>query len=833
MGGEDSIPKFDPEKPEEQIGSRQSQKEVPFATAGSETTLDTEASARAGISVDRVSIGAYGLLRKLGEGGMGQVWLAEQSSPVRRRVALKLIKGGLYDSLVIQRFDSERQSLAVMNHPAIAKIFDAGSTADGQPYFVMEYVDGPSITRYCDNKKLKIRERLELFVDVCEAVQHAHQKAIIHRDLKPSNVLVEEVDGKPVPRIIDFGIAKAISSQAKGNQTLLTKMGALVGTPGFMSPEQADPSVLDVDTRTDVYSLGVILYVLLTGRLPFDPDEWSKRPIDEVLRQLRQEDPPSPSAKLSGEKKAASDSAGKRSSDQKQLVSILRGDLDWITLKALEKDRARRYGAPSELAADIQRYLRNEPVTARPASTFYRMSKYIRRHRVGVSVAVGSAIVLAAFAINQAVQIRRITRERDRVDRVSQFTTDMFRVSDPGEARGNNITVREVLDKSSKDIDKSLEKDPELRARMMYVMGIVYQNLGLYPKAQPLLEQAAKIQRATLGPDNEETLRTISADAGVLSLQGHYPEAERLARESATRARRSRGLRNANTLRSMYSLEVILCAQGKFAEAEPLAREVLETSESLGGPQTPDTINYISGLALTENALERYPEAEKLFRKALKLNSETLGPDHPSTIHSMNNLAVTLSEAGHSDEAEKIVRQVLDTERRVLGPEHPETLSAASNLAIDISNQGRYAEAAQLQRGILETQRRVFGPDHPEPLRTEDSLANSLSELGQYEEAEKLERDTVERLRRTVPDHDPAFSNALYDLGCIYALQGRREEALAYLRQAVENGLSVHSVSHIAEDEDLKSLRGDPRFEALAAEAVKRAAPQQAQPASK
>jgi eukaryotic-like serine/threonine-protein kinase len=291
-------------------------------------------------------IGPYNLLRQLGEGGMGQVWLAEQTSPVKRLVALKLIKGGKYDNHVIFRFESERQSLALMNHPVIAKIFDAGTTADGQPYFVMEYVDGPAFTRYCDNKKLKIRERLQLFIKVCEGFQHAHQKAVIHRDLKPSNVLVEEIDGKPIPRIIDFGIAKAVSSQQNSDQTVFTQMGALIGTPGFMSTEQADPSVLDVDTRTDVYSLGVILYVLLTGTLPFDEDQQRKRPLDEILRQLRQEDPPSPSAKMSAEKKTATDSAAKRSTDRRQLVSALRGDLDWITMKALGKDRARRYGTP-------------------------------------------------------------------------------------------------------------------------------------------------------------------------------------------------------------------------------------------------------------------------------------------------------------------------------------------------------------------------------------------------------------------------------------------------------------------------------------------------------
>jgi serine/threonine protein kinase len=344
MGKENSSPKSDPENPKKSVDAGRSHIGAGGAAAGGETTLDTAGrdAEVVGMAEDRISIGPYVLIKKLGEGGMGQVWLAEQTAPMKRQVALKLIKGGLYDSAVIQRFESERQSLAVMNHPVIAKVFDAGSTKAGQPYFVMEYVNGLPITTYCDTKRLKVRERLELFIKVCEGVQHAHQKAIIHRDLKPSNVLVIEVDEKPVPRIIDFGIAKAISSQKSAEQTMFTRVGALVGTPGFMSPEQADPSVLDVDTRTDVYSLGVTLYVLLTGTLPFDPEQWRNKPFDK-LRQLREEDPPRPSAKLSLEKQVATAAAGRCGTEPGELVALLRGDLDWITMKALERDRARRY----------------------------------------------------------------------------------------------------------------------------------------------------------------------------------------------------------------------------------------------------------------------------------------------------------------------------------------------------------------------------------------------------------------------------------------------------------------------------------------------------------
>jgi non-specific serine/threonine protein kinase/serine/threonine-protein kinase len=676
-----------------------------------------------------------------------------------------------------------------MNHPSIAKVFDAGSTPDGQPYFIMEYVDGPSITKYCDSKKLKIRERLELLIKVCEGVQHAHQKAIIHRDLKPSNVLVSEVDGKPLPRIIDFGIAKAISSKPGADQTMFTQIGAMVGTPGFMSPEQVDPNVLDVDTRTDVYSLGVILYALLTGMLPFDTAQWTKRPIDEVLRQLRQEDPPSPSTKLDPKDKTSTAVAELRGTEPRQLSSLLQGDLDAITLKAVEKDRARRYGAPSELAADIQRYLHNEPVLAQPASASYRLKKYVRRHKVGVSFAAGLMLLLAGFVVLQAVQLRRITRERDRANRITDFMTRMFKVSDPSEARGNTITAREILDKSSQEIDKSLEKDPELRARMMYVMGTVYQNLGLYPKAQSLLERAVEIQRAILGPAHAETLGSMNALARGLEQQGRFPEAEKLARQTLATARQTFGAKNADTLKSMNTLAIILIDEGSYPEAEKLARETLDIARSLLGPEHPDSVKYLINLASVENGLGRYGEAEKLLREALEVQRRVAGPEHPDTLLLMNNLAVVLDDSGRWAESEKIERELLDIERRILGPEHPDTL------------------------------------------RTMDNLANSLSELGRYAEAEKLERETIDlRTRFSGPDH-PMTTGAVYNLACILAREGRRDEAISFLRQSLEHGLPIKTALGIESDSDLKSLHGDPRFDAIVTRAKEHAAAQEPQAA--
>jgi len=713
---------------------------------------------------------------------MGQVWLAEQTAPVKRQVALKLIKGGLYDSAVIQRFESERQSLAVMNHPAIAKVFDAGSTADGQPYFVMEYVDGPPITRYCDNKKLKIRERLDLFIKVCEGVQHAHQKAIIHRDLKPSNILVVEVDGKPVPRIIDFGLAKAISPQLGWEQTQFTQMGAVIGTRGFMSPEQADPSVLDVDTRTDVYSLGILLYVLLTGMLPFDSEGGKKKPIDEVLRELREEDPPSPSSKLSMEKESATAAAEKRGTETKQLVKLLQGDLDWITMKAVEKDRARRYGAPSELAADIERYLENRPVLARPASTGYRLKKYVQRHRVGVAAASGAAALLVAFAVTQAVQLRRITRERDRANRITDFMTNMFKVSAPSEARGNIVTAREILDKASKDIGAGLAKDPELQAQMMAVMGTVYDNLGLYTQSESLTAHAVEIRRQVLGPKHPDTLEAE----------------EQLGWE--------------------------LFREGRYSDAERLLRPLIDESRRVLGPANPTTVLGMEALGKTLTDERRYQEAEKLERESLDIEMRTLGPEHPATANAIDDLADLLTDEGQFAESEKLHRQALDIHRRIQGPEHPSTLISMHNLAVVLSDEGRNGEAETLYREELDIARRVFGLEHPDTAHVMNDLANVLSDEGRYEEAERLNREALEIRRRVFgPDH-PITASSVYNLACLAALTGRQDEAMSLLSQAVDHGLSPHYDSGISKDTDLKSLHGDPRFDALVAHAKERAA---------
>jgi non-specific serine/threonine protein kinase/serine/threonine-protein kinase len=688
-------------------------------------------------------------------------------------------------------------------------------------------------------------------------VQHAHQKAVIHRDLKPSNILVGELDGKPLPRIIDFGLAKA-TSQRLTAQTMFTRIGSIVGTPGYMSPEQADSAGEDIDTRTDVYSLGVVLYELLAGALPLD---FHNLRFDEVVHKLREQDASKPSTKLRTLGEQSTTAARNRRTEPRILARQLRGDLDAITLKALEKERSRRYGSPADLAADIGRYLRNEPVLARPAGAGYRARKYLRRHQIGVAVAATAAVLLVSVAVAQAFELRRITRERDRADRITAFMTGMFSVSNPSEARGNKVTAREILDKASKDIGKGLGNDPELQAQLMQVMGHVYRELGIYPEAESLLRHTVEIRRRTLGVNNPDTARSMFDLAQVLTFESRYAEAEKSCRETTDTFRRALGLESRDTLFSMNWLAWILYSEGRYPEAEKLNRQVLAAATRVFGPQDrlsrvvqghltlsifhegkyaeaekalreelgedrhtfgPDNRQVIADSNNLGEVLSRegkFAAAEEMYREALQAYLRVYGPEYPFTLDCTRNLGSVLSSERSYPEAEKLFRDALEIQGRVLGPEHAETLVTMGNLADALTEEGRYAEAEQLLRQTLETKRRTLGLEHAVTLDTLDDLGKLLKRERRYPAAEKAFRETLEGRRRALAPGDPKTASTAYDLACVLALEVKRGESFANLRYAVEHPLPAETRLGLEKESDLKSLHGDPRFALLVASA--------------
>jgi eukaryotic-like serine/threonine-protein kinase len=549
------------------------------SSAASETPAETGVSGAHGV----LRPGAFfeqrfKLVRALGEGGMGQVWLAEQVSPVRRQVAIKLIKAGLYDAAVAQRFAAERQSLALMQHPAIAKVFEAGTTAQDQPYLVMEYVSGSPITKYCDSNALGIVDRIELLIQTCEAVQHAHQKAILHRDLKPANILVTQVDGKCTPRIIDFGLAKP-TTPISLTESPLTEFGQFVGTPGYISPEQTNFSGQDIDTRADVYALGAVLYVLLVGMRPFDIAPGQSLPADAWLKKLREEDPVRPSAKLAALGDAASVVCASRQIQPKHLIAVLRGDLDSITTKALERDRARRYGTPAELAADLRRYLDHEPVTARTASVGYRANRYVRRHRVGVAVSILLLLILVAFSAWQTVNVQRLARERvrvmrerDRAVQATDFLGSVFTLPTQ-DAQGDSVTARELLERSGDELLRRRTQDPDARSQMLHLLARAYSSLGLYKQAEGVAQAAYESRRKLHGPDDERTLESMAQLGWIEDHAGAGAKAEALEREALVRARLAFGADNALTLEILHKLSTVVADEGRSKESEDLLRE--------------------------------------------------------------------------------------------------------------------------------------------------------------------------------------------------------------------------------------------------------------------
>jgi non-specific serine/threonine protein kinase/serine/threonine-protein kinase len=759
---------------------------------------------------------------------MGEVWLAEQITPIRRQVALKVIKAGMDTAQVVTRFEAERQALALMDHPAIATVFDGGSTPEGRPYFVMEYVKGEPITTYCDRQRLTTQERLELFTQVCEGVQHAHQKGIIHRDLKPSNVLVTIQDDHPVPKIIDFGVAKATARHLT-EHTLFTELGVMIGTPEYMSPEQAEMSGLDIDTRTDVYALGVILYELLTGALPFDRKEFRQAGLAEIQRTIREKEPPRPSTRVTQIGPASIEAATNRHTEPHRLAGQLRGDLDWVTMKALEKDRTRRYQTAVALAADVRRHLSHEPVSAGPPSAVYRTRKFVRRHRFGVAAAATFVLLLLAFGVTMAVQAQRIARERDRANResarasreaeaatqVADFLSGLFRVSDPAESRGQALTARAVLDRGAARLDAELKHDPALQARLLMTMGDVYRNLSVLDRAEQLVGRSVEIRRTALGPEDPDTLRASSLLGCIYDLQGKTEQAEYLLTTVLNAERRTLGEDHPNTLKTLVNLANLYDSQGRYDTSMPMMREALERRRKVLGPDHPDTLGSTYNLAVAEYRAQRYTDAERVLLDVSASFARVNGTDHPNTLLAKDLLAAVYLQQRRPDEAGRIYQEVYDTRWRVLGPEHMDTLASKFGLANVARMQGRFAQAEVLFRETLASQDRVVGADHPDAMATRTSLATMLSDAGRFDESERLWRSLLAQVERVLGRNHPDTASCLVGLAAIEVHRGRRDAALRLLEEAVH--VDPRWAASLAAEKGFASLKRTPSFEKLVA----------------
>ncbi len=758
-------------------------------------------------------IGHYEVVRKIAEGGMGTVYEARQEHP-RRTVALKVMKQESFSPSSHRRFELESDILGRLQHPGIAQIYEAGTQIRGSqaiPYFAMEFVTGTGLVQHAQEKGLSIGERLELFAKVCDAVDHGHRLGVVHRDLKPANILV---DGTGQPKVIDFGIARATDSDIR-RTTLRTDVGQLLGTLAYMSPEQLSGDPALVSAASDVYSLGVVCYELLTDRLPHDV---TGKSIPDAIRVVHEEEP----TRLG------------------TFDGALRGDIETIIVKALEKDPSRRYPSAAALAADIRRYRTDRPISARPPSAFYQLRKFSRRNKTlvaGVSVAfiglcIGSTVatwkaIEAVRERNRALQAEEAATEsaevaraqRLKAERVNKLLTEMLAAADPARARGQEVSVREVLDRAAEQIADTPLEEPEVIASLRDTIGNTYRSLGLYDQAQSQLREALRIRTELYGAQRAETLESANALASTLRDLGRREQAEELATRTVKDARTMLGEEDPVTLNAMNLLALLLQDKGAVDEAMPLYRNVLEIRERMVGPEDPSTLTAMNNLAWALWSLGQTREAGDYFQSVLNLRRRVSGDDHPETLRTMINLAGVLRESGDLNQAENVgrkavegcqkvlgeqhamthyamdrlawieldldqkgaaeelARRTLELRRAALGAEHPYTLYSYHTLGAILNAQSKFEEAERYHRLALEARRQLWGDEHPDTLASLEGLALALRGLHRLSEAESLHRRILETRKRVNGERHPDSLGALYNLALLLQENGQLEEA--------------------------------------------------------
>lgn len=703
-------------------------------------------------------VGAYRLVAAIGHGGMGDVYLAERADDsFEKRVAIKFMRGGMETEAMLDRFRHERRILASLDHPNIARLLDGGVTDDGLPYFVMEYVDGRPLVEYCDAHRLATTARLKLFRTVCDAVTHAHQHLVVHRDLKPGNILVTP---EGVPKLLDFGIAKPLDPTVTRNMT--GTLAAML-TPDYASPEQVRGG--PITTATDVFSLGAVLYELLSGRKPRRFTTYLPAEIERVICDVDTERPSAASANADG-------SAG----------CDVDEDLDNIVLMAMRKEPHRRYASAEQLAQDIQRYLDRRPIHARPDTFGYRCRKFTLRNRVGLAVAAGFLIVAAGFLTSTLLQARRITLERNKAQQVASFMVDLFKVADPSEARGNSVTAREILDRGAIKARDELGTQPEIQASMLHTIGEVYQSLGLYEAALPLLKSALEVRRRIYGPEAPEVADTLDELATVHFSRAENDAAEPLFRE-ALRMRRSHGARNEKVALSVNNLGALLAQKGDSSGSLALFREALEIRRAVLGNSHPDVGESLSNIAFVL-PLDQFDTKMKTYEEAVGIYRARFGDTHPDVAQILNNMGVLLNYKGRNAEAERYEREAVAIRKRVLGDQHPLYAESLNNLANVLRDQQKLTEAEPLFRESLAIRRKRYGETHPAVLRAINNLVLVLTKTGQTTEAEVLLRGIIDT-RPAEARNAGAVTTAQRELGDILMRRGDARGAEPLLRASL------------------------------------------------
>jgi serine/threonine protein kinase len=793
-------------------------------------------------------IGRYKLLQQIGEGGWGVVFMAQQDEPVRRRVALKIVKPGMDTKSVVARFEAERQALALMDHPNIAHVFDAGATESGRPYFVMELVRGIKVTDYCEQHSLTTSQRLELFTQICDAVQHAHQKGIVHRDIKPSNILVSSAgDGKPWPKVIDFGIAKATTNQRLTDKTLFTAFEMLIGTPAYMSPEQADLTSVVVDTRTDIYSLGVLLYELLTGKTPFDAGALLKAGLDEVRRVIRTTEPVPPSTRLSQELVAATrasavesrktgggdsesqnsgvDSGSKnksggapatrRYSRLKERIALVRGDLDWIVMKALEKDPSRRYATANGLAMDVRRYVAREPISARPPSRVYKFQKLLLRNKLlFASISVLAALLVTSLVLVSAslARARRAfhesNRDKQKAQQITTFLEDMLQGVGPSVALGRDTTMlREILNRTAERVGTELTNQPAVEAELRDLMDRIYFRIGDYGRAEEMGRAAVQNYEKLFGPESVQVAAALNNLAVALLAEGKLSEAEDLNSRALAIRRQHFGNANADVATSLNNLGCVLRQRGKPALAKAATLESLDILQKLYGSENLDVADSLRNLSLILGDEGKWSEAEAKAREVLAIRRKLLGPEHPWIASALADVAWAAGGTGRLEEAESLERESLEMRQKLLGMDHPDVVKSLYLLGDRMRQRGNLSDAQSILTATLTIQQKLLGNDAPMTLDTMRSLALTLEGEHRFAEAAEMSSQTLALSRKHGDGDTPRTLNILNTLGSTLEAQSKWAESEQAYREALigwrkrgdaENHQVISVVEHLS-----------------------------------